>query len=123
MNQARRFLIPFPVAAEGPFNIEETVLAIPRPEKLFQPARRKPSLPQHVSLRFCAAGIAVANAFGLSGAARQAGVLQASMPSAVICTILAARYDLEPEFVTSVVVVTTLLSPITLTPLLAFLGA
>lgn len=70
-----------------------------------------------------AAGIVMAELFGLSGASRQAGVLQASMPSAVICTILATEYDLEPEFVTSVVVVTTLVSPLTLTPLLAYLGA
>ncbi len=70
-----------------------------------------------------AAGIALAPLFGLVGPARQAGILQAAMPSAVICTILATEYDLEPEFVTSVVVVTTLLSPLTLTPLLAYLGA
>lgn len=70
-----------------------------------------------------AAGIAMAPLLGLTGAARQAGILQAAMPSAVICTILATEYDLEPEFVTSVVVVTTLLSPLTLTPLLAYLGA
>jgi malate permease and related proteins len=70
-----------------------------------------------------ATGIAMAPLLGLTGAARQAGVLQAAMPSAVICTILATEYDLEPEFVTSVVVVSTLLSPLTLTPLLAYLGA
>jgi len=65
----------------------------------------------------------VARGFGLEGVARQSGVLQASMPSAVITTILAAQYDAEPDFVTSVVVVTTLASPLTLTPLLAWLGA
>ncbi len=71
------------------------------------------------------AGLALVLAgwFGLEGAARQAGVLQTSMPSAVICTIVATEYDVEPDFVTSVVLVTTLLSPLTLTPLLAYLGA
>jgi hypothetical protein len=68
-----------------------------------------------------AAGILLAPLFGLSGAARQAGVLQSAMPTAVIATILATEYDVEPGFVTSVVLVTTLLSPLTLTPLLAWL--
>jgi len=70
-----------------------------------------------------AAGITIAPLIGLTGPARQVGILQAAMPSAVVCTILATEYDLEPEFVTSVVVVSTLLSPLTLTPLLAYLGA
>ncbi len=58
---------------------------------------------------------------GLSGAARQAGVTLASMPAAVITTILAVEFDAAPSFVTSVVVLTTLLSPLTLTPLIAYL--
>jgi predicted permease len=45
------------------------------------------------------------------------------MPSAVICIVLATEYDVEPTFVTSVVFLTTLLSPLSLTPLLAYLGA
>jgi hypothetical protein len=65
------------------------------------------------------AGFALARAFGLEGAARQAGVLQSAMPTAVISTILAAQYDVESSFVGSVVLLTTLLSPFTLTPLLA----
>jgi predicted permease len=61
--------------------------------------------------------------FGFAGASRQAAVLQASMPSAVICTILSTEYDVEPGLVTSVVFYSTLLSPLTLTPLLAYLTA
>jgi predicted permease len=68
-----------------------------------------------------AAGFALAALFGLEGAARQAGVLQASMPTAVITVILATEYDVEPAFVTGVVFVSTLLSPLTLTPLMALL--
>ncbi len=68
-----------------------------------------------------AVGLLVAPWFGLHGVARQAGVLQSSMPSAVIGTILATEYDVEPSLVTSVVLLTTLLSPFTLTPLLAYL--
>jgi len=57
----------------------------------------------------------------VTGDARRAGSFEAAMPSAVICTILATEYGLEPAFVTRVVFATTLLSPITLTPLLAYL--
>lgn len=60
--------------------------------------------------------------FGLGLAARQAGVLEAGMPSAVLTTVLATEFNLEPAFVTAVVFSTTLLSPLTLVPLLAFLG-
>lgn len=38
---------------------------------------------------------------GLSGAARQAAILQASTPTAVITTILAVEYAVAPRFVTS----------------------
>ncbi len=68
-------------------------------------------------------GIVAARVFGLEGPARQAGVLEAAMPSAVVTIILASEYEVEPSFVTSVVFVTTLLCPFTLTPLMAFLGA
>lgn len=60
--------------------------------------------------------------FGLQGAARQAGILEASMPTAVMTTVLATEFDVEPSFVTMVVFSSTLLSPLTLTPLLAYLG-
>jgi predicted permease len=69
-----------------------------------------------------AIGLVLAPLLGLEGAARQAGVLQSATPSAVITTILATEYDVEPAFVTSVVLLTTLLSPLTLTGLLALLG-
>ncbi len=69
-----------------------------------------------------AIGSLFAALFALEGTARQAGILQASMPSAVICIVLATEYDVEPGFVTGVVLVTTLLCPLTLTPLLAWLG-
>ena len=58
---------------------------------------------------------------GLTGAARQAAILQASMPAAVITTVLALEFDAAPAFVTSVVFVSTLLSPLTLTLLIAYL--
>jgi len=58
---------------------------------------------------------------GLTGYARQAGVVLASMPTAVITTILALEFDTAPAFVTNVVFMTTLLSPLTLAPLIAYL--
>jgi predicted permease len=65
----------------------------------------------------------LANVFGLAGPSYQAVVVEAAMPAAVTNIILATEFDAEPTFVTTAVLVTTLLSPFTLTPLLAFLGA
>jgi predicted permease len=66
-------------------------------------------------------GLLLAGLFGLAGPARQAGVLEAGMPTAVLASILANRYDSEPDFVAGAVLLSTLLSPITLTVLLAVL--
>ncbi|MER3543488.1 MAG: hypothetical protein C4311_02530 [Chloroflexota bacterium] len=68
-------------------------------------------------------GLALASALGLTGPARQAGIVEASMPPAVINTILALEYGSAPGFVTSTVFVATLLSPATLTIVLAWLKA
>jgi predicted permease len=67
--------------------------------------------------------IALTRLFHVSIPATQAVVLEAAMPVAVMTTILATEFDVEPSFVTAAVLLTTLLSPLTLTPLLAFLGA
>jgi len=60
--------------------------------------------------------------FGIQGFARQGSMTQASMPSMVSATVLATEYQLDAKLVTAVVFVSTLLSPLTLTPLLVFLG-
>jgi len=60
--------------------------------------------------------------FGIEGFARQGAMTQASMPSMVSTTVLATEYQLDAKLVTAVVFVSTLLSPLTLTPLLVFLG-
>ncbi len=65
--------------------------------------------------------LGLAQVLGLSGAARQAAVVQASMPTAVVTTILALEYEIAPAFVTGVVFVSTLLSPFTVTLLIALL--
>jgi len=66
-------------------------------------------------------GLFFASLFGLTGAAKQGSVLEASMPSAVMNTVLAAEYNLDSSLVTGMILVTTLLSPLTLTPLILFL--
>jgi predicted permease len=68
-------------------------------------------------------GLLLAGLLGLQGVAYQAGVVEAATPTAVLSTVLSTEYDIEPAFVTTVVFSTTLLSPLTLTPLLAYLGA
>lgn len=65
----------------------------------------------------------LASALGLSLAARQAGIIEAAMPTAVLSTVIALEFDAHPEFVTGAVLATTLLSPLTITPLLLLLGA
>jgi predicted permease len=68
-----------------------------------------------------AIAIALAYALPLTGAAFQAGIIQASMPAAIVTTIIALEYDVAPSFVTNVVFASTLLSPLTLTALIAWL--
>lgn len=65
----------------------------------------------------------IALLFGLQGAAMQAGITESAMPTAVMMTVVATEYSVEPAFVTMTVVISTLLSPLTITPLLALLGA
>ena len=60
--------------------------------------------------------------FGLGEMAYKAAITEAAMPTAVVTTVLATEFDVKPAFVTTVVFITTLLSPLTLTPLLAYLG-
>ena len=66
-------------------------------------------------------GFLLARLLGLQGIARQAVIVESAMPSAVITTILALEFDVAPRFVTSVVVVTTLVSPVTVSLLIALL--
>ncbi|MCC7358217.1 MAG: AEC family transporter [Anaerolineales bacterium] len=63
----------------------------------------------------------LAGALGLAGPTRQAVILESAMPTAVIVTILSTEYDLDPALAGAAVLVTTLLSPLTLTPLIAYL--
>jgi predicted permease len=67
-------------------------------------------------------GLGLTSALGISGPGRQAGVMEASMSAAVANTNLAAEYKLDTSLVAATVLVSTLLSPLTLTPLILLLG-
>jgi predicted permease len=66
-------------------------------------------------------GITLTILLGLSGPARASAITLASMPAAVVTTVLALEFDLDSSFVTSTVFVSTLLSPLTLVPIIAML--
>jgi len=65
--------------------------------------------------------LAIAAIMGLTGDTRRASVLEASMPTAVTSVILALEFDVLPDFVTGVIFLSTLLSPLSLTVLIALL--
>ena len=60
--------------------------------------------------------------FGLQGEAYQGSVTQTAMPAAVTNMVLATEYGLDSSLVTAMVFLGTILSPLTLTTLLVFLG-
>jgi predicted permease len=64
----------------------------------------------------------LAPVFGLQSRAYQAGVTESGTPTAVMTTILAAEYHLDSSLITAIIFATTILSPLTFTPLLYFLG-
>jgi hypothetical protein len=68
---------------------------------------------------FIAVGFAAL--LNLIGPARQAGILEASMPTAVVSTLIANEYEAEPHLVTGTVLLSTLLSPISLSIIIALL--
>jgi hypothetical protein len=68
-----------------------------------------------------ALALGLAAALELDGPARQAAIVQSSMPAAVVATILAIEFDTATELVTNIVFYSTLLSPLTLTLLVAWL--
>ncbi len=69
-----------------------------------------------------AVGFLLAALFGLQGPARQGNVIESAMPAAVTNTVLATEYGLDSSLVTAMVFLGTILSPLTLTPLLVYLG-
>lgn len=81
----------------------------------------KPALWLAVALRLIIVPLVafpIGRALQLNETAMQAGMLQAGTPAGVSTTLLATQYDVEPDFVNSVVFLSTLLSGLTLTPLI-----
>jgi predicted permease len=78
-----------------------------------------------VTLRLLAGpvvAVLVAMLLNLQGLSRATSIIEASMPPAVITIILATEFDLQPTAVTSIVVLATLLSPLTLVLTINLLG-
>ena len=61
-----------------------------------------------------AVGVALASLFGLTGATRGVLIIQSAVPTAVFVYLFAARHDVVPDEVASVVLVSTFLSFVTL---------
>ncbi len=121
--------IPVPVAravelaANGTIPLMLILLGVQLTQVGFDGSQR--ALQLSVSFRLILAplmALLFAALFGLQGFSRQASVTEASMPSMVSATVLATEYNLDFKLVTAVVFISTLLSPLTLTPLLVFLG-
>jgi predicted permease len=67
-------------------------------------------------------GVGVALVLNMKGAAMQAAITESAAPAAVMITALATEYEIDPSFATSMVLISTILSPLTVTPILAWLG-
>src|SRR5215207_3659974 len=124
-----RIVIPVPVAravelaAGGTIPLMLILLGVQLTQVELSGNQR--ALQLSVSLRLVIAPLAAllfAALLGLQGFSPQASVTEASMPSMVSATVLATEYNLDAKLVTAVVFISTLLSPLTLTPLLVFLG-
>jgi len=67
-------------------------------------------------------GVLVATLLGLTGLGRSTSIIEASMPPAVFTIILATEFDLDPPAVTSIVLLSTLLSPLTIATAITLLN-
>jgi len=66
--------------------------------------------------------LALAGALGMQGLTRSVSVIEASMPTAVMASLIATEFRARSDFVTGAVLISTLGSAVTLTLLLLFLG-
>ncbi|MCP4428095.1 MAG: AEC family transporter, partial [Chloroflexi bacterium] len=66
-------------------------------------------------------GWLLATMLGLQGVTRQTAIIESSMPTAVIATILATEFESDASLVSGIVLASTLLSVITLSVLLYIL--
>lgn len=63
----------------------------------------------------------IAGLIGLTGDARIAFIMQSSMPTAVVTLVLSTQFDLDRDLALAFIFITTLLSPFTLSILIALL--
>ncbi|HRQ41712.1 MAG TPA: AEC family transporter [Chloroflexota bacterium] len=67
-------------------------------------------------------GVLVAGWLGMTGLNRSVAIIEASMPSAVLVIVLATEFRLAPAAVAVLVVVSTLISPLTIAAVITVLG-
>ncbi len=78
-----------------------------------------------VSLRLLVSpfiAVFVAGVMGLSGLGRSVSIVEVMMPTAVITMIIASEFDMNQTAVTSIVAISTLLSPFTIAVAITLLG-
>lgn len=112
------------LAAGGTIPLMLVLLGVQMKDVVLTGNRR--ALSVSVGLRLFVApliGLTLAGLYGIQGAALQGAVTQASMPSMVSATVLAAEYRLDAKLIAAAVFLSTLISPFTLTLLLVFLGS
>jgi predicted permease len=66
--------------------------------------------------------VGVASLLGLEGLTRSVVIVQAAMPSAVLTTVYATRFENESDVISGTVLVSTLLSVVSLLLWLRWLG-
>jgi hypothetical protein len=66
--------------------------------------------------------VLIAALLNLEGLARSTSIIEASMPTAVLMTIIATEFEIRPAFVTSTVVLSTVLSAFTLPAVISLLS-
>jgi predicted permease len=66
-------------------------------------------------------GFSLSAALGMTGVARDVAIVVSAMPAAVVTTVLTLEFDLDSTSFISVVFVSTLLTPLTLVLLIAYL--
>ena len=67
-------------------------------------------------------GLFVAMLVGLEGVGRSTSIIETSMPTAVFAIVLATEFELQPAAVTSIVLLSTLISPLTVAATISLLG-
>lgn len=67
-------------------------------------------------------GFFIAMLLGLEGVGRATSIIETSMPTAVFAIVLATEFELQPTAVTSIVLLSTLISPLTVAGTISFFG-